>query len=1370
MDDQHHRQKTRHDDRKPREHNQEGRDKKSFAQKSKRDMICYCCGKKGHGSDECYSKEKIPREEWYIKKAVLSKSENRGTGDDERKSEKKPSGEKKKAWSGFQYWESDSEQCHSVRKYEEDPSDDLRDVFILDTGSTIGATIMNPKMMSNIKPVAKPLIMVTNAGSKKLLKKGDINGFGEAWYDPDQVANIFGFAKLEDQYRITYDSSVEKAFNVHTNDGIVKFERNTDGLYTYRPSKEYLKDVAAETTDDEAANYAKPSFFIETVQENKKGYTQRQFEDAKQARKLYHIIGCPTTENFKALLRQNIIKNCPVTVEDVNIAERIFGPDIGTLKGKSTRTKPIPVKSDLIEIPPELKKLHKNLTLCMDIMFVNGMPMLTGIDRSIRFRALIALDSRSESEIFRGITSIFRLYENAGFRIKRIHCDQEFRNMMERVSTEFDITMNYATAGEHVPEAERNNRTIQERIRATYHNLPYAMIPKVMLRYLAMICTQQLNYFPVKGGISPYYSPHVILTGKAIDYNKHCQIPFGAYVQANNEPNPTNTNAPRTIDCIYLRPFPNIQGGHELMDLKTGRVITRRRVTEIPVTELVIQAVENMAHEQGLTTLKITGRHTSSLYPADWIAGVDYTENGNQDEDYIDDEEEMIEAEIDNQELYDRIDPEEIADLTSVRNEGEEENQEIEEHEPDPVLQEEIEIPGEPEGPEQVEEEVPQQEVPDGEAEEVKTTRSGRVVTKPTRFIEQDHMILHQTSKNDDRYIEYSDDIAIVAARTIDSMNYEVSQKGAAFAQQYILQKGMKKFGERGKQAASDELDQLHKRNCFNPVDVSTMTSSEKKKAMESLLFLTEKRDGRIKARMVYNGKPTRQWLGKEESAAPTASLESIMLTAIIDAKENRDVMSADIPNAFIQANMPETKNDEERVIMKITGMLVDLLVEIDPARYGPYVVYENGNKTIYVEVLRALYGMLIAALLWYRQFKTDLEKAGFKFNSYDPCIANRRVNGSMQTVKFHVDDLKSSHIDPKVNDHFLAWLNSKYGKHGAVKATRGKVHDYLGMTFTYSDDGVTIDMREYIKAMIDEFPYEIGERTSPTPANDDLFTIKDSPNLDKIQSEELHTFVAKSLFACKRARPDLHTTTTFLCTRVKQPTQDDWTKLLRLMTYLNGSKDEVLFLSADDLHVIKWYVDASFAVHKDFKSHTGGAMSYGTGVPISISRKQKLNTRSSTEAELVAVDDVSNLILWTKLFLDEQGYRISRNVIHQDNKSAILLERNGKRSSSKRTRAINIRYFFIADQVEQGNVEICYCPTNMMIGDFFTKPLQGKKFEYFRDLILGKKSISTLEIVDRSVLEEERILQAKTTDAEQTNMQPQDETDETNDMLSVLR
>jgi hypothetical protein len=109
----------------------------------------------------------------------------------------------------------------------------------------------------------------------------------------------------------------------------VKFSRNKDGLYVYRPSKNYLREVAnedkggAEPTQD-------LTMMIQSVNENKKEYTQRRFDDAKQARKLYHIIGCPTVENFKFILRQNIIKNCPVTIEDVTIAEKIFGPDIGT--------------------------------------------------------------------------------------------------------------------------------------------------------------------------------------------------------------------------------------------------------------------------------------------------------------------------------------------------------------------------------------------------------------------------------------------------------------------------------------------------------------------------------------------------------------------------------------------------------------------------------------------------------------------------------------------------------------------------------------------------------------------------------------------------------------------------------------------------------------------------------------------------------------------------------------------------------------------------------------------------------------------------------------------------------------------------------
>jgi hypothetical protein len=247
---------------------------------------------------------------------------------------------------------------------------------------------------------------------------------------------------------------------------------------------------------------------------------------------------------------------------------------------------------------------------------------------------------------------------------------------MNEVEDSLDIEMNYTSKGEHVPEAERNNRTIGERIRATYHNLPYKAIPRIMLRYLSMVSTHQLNLFPAKGGVSAYLSPYTIMTGRNLDYDKHCQVPFGAYVQANQENDPTNTQAPRTIDAIYLRPMNNKQGGHELMNLRTGLMITRNKIHERPLTDLVIRAIETMAEQQGIKTLKLTGRNKTQLYPADWIAGVEYedeqndentTDNDDNDDNDVDYQDRIPDYtqddELDDQQEYESIDQDEIDDL-----------------------------------------------------------------------------------------------------------------------------------------------------------------------------------------------------------------------------------------------------------------------------------------------------------------------------------------------------------------------------------------------------------------------------------------------------------------------------------------------------------------------------------------------------------------------------------------------------------------------------------------------------------------------------------------------------------------------------------
>ena len=277
-------------------------------------------------------------------------------------------------------------------------------------------------------------------------------------------------------------------------------------------------------------------------------------------------------------------------------------------------------------------------------------------------------------------------------------------------------------------------------------------------------------------------------------------------------------------------------------------------------------------------------------------------------------------------------------------------------------------------------------------------------------------------------------------------------------------------------------------------------------------------------------------------------------------------------------------------------------------------------------------------------------------------------------------------------------------------------------MTFDYGEKGVlNVRMERYMEKMISEFPGGLKKTdVALTPAGQDLFDKGDGKALNNNQREIFHTMVAKGLFIGKRARGDILQVISVLASRVQDPNKNDWGKLIRMLKYLNGTKKRCLRVSIDDIRVLKWYVDASFAVHPDFKSHTGASMIWGQGSVANMSRKQKLNTRSSTEAELVAVDDAVTMILWTKLFLEEQGYSIEKNVLYQDNKSAILLETNGRKSAGKRSRALNVRYFFVTDQIDKGNLTVEYCPTDAMFADFFTKPLSGDKFRKFRDIVLG--------------------------------------------------
>jgi hypothetical protein len=394
---------------------------------------------------------------------------------------------------------------------------------------------------------------------------------------------------------------------------------------------------------------------------------------------------------------------------------------------------------------------------------------------------------------------------------------------------------------------------------------------------------------------------------------------------------------------------------------------------------------------------------------------------------------------------------------------------------------------------------------------------------------------------------------------------------------------------------------------------------------------------------MCANGcKQKGDWM-KQQSTLPTVATESVFITAVIDVHVGQDVACFDIPGAFLHADL------DEDITMVLKGRLAELMVQVAPNLYRKYIsVNRKGKAILYMKMQKAMYGLLRSALLFYRKLVEDLESNGFKLNPYDPCVANKTVNGKQMTVSWHMDDLKVSHIDPNEITKFGDWLSKTYGV--IVAAHHGKVHDYLGMIFDFSKEGkVAVNMVEYIKNIIANFTEEIiATRTSP--AADHLFTVRSETEAKPLPEEQamaFHYATAQLLFLSTRARRDIQPTTAFLTTRVKSPDEDDWGKIKRMLGYLKGTLHMPLVLSADSLTLSRWWVDAAYAVHHDCKGHTGAGMSFGQGMACSYSWKHKIMTKSSTEAEIVGVDDLLGYIPWTRYFIEEQGYDMEPSLLY---------------------------------------------------------------------------------------------------------------------------
>ena len=549
--------------------------------------------------------------------------------------------------------------------------------------------------------------------------------------------------------------------------------------------------------------------------------------------------------------------------------------------------------------------------------------------------------------------------------------------------------------------------------------------------------------------------------------------------------------------------------------------------------------------------------------------------------------------------------------------------------------------------------------------------------------------------------------------------------------------KGLEIYGEEAERKLIAEFAQLMEYDVFDGMNADELTEQQKKEAGNMINLIEEKLNRGhtkekpvIRSRSVFNGKVQRGIYTKEETTSPTVSLDAFTITCIIDAIEGRKKAVTDIKGAYLNAKM------KDLVIMKITGPEVDIFCKLDP-NLEKSVTIEKGKKVLYVRLKKALYGCVQSALLWYELYSTTLKDMGFTLNPYDLCVANADIDGSQCTICWYVDDNKISHMKDEVIDSIIEKIESKFGK---MSQTRGDEHDFLGMNIKYKDGKVVISMKKHIQKAIDEFQEPIT-REAATPAKSYLFDIRDeSPKLNESKADNFHSVVASLLFVSRRCRLDIQTAIGFLTTRVSEPDEDDWSKLRRVLQYLNGTLDLTLTLGGDKISIMKAWVDVSYGVHSDCRSHTGGCISFGWGVVLTKCQKQKLNVKSSTEGEIVGVSDYLPNMIWGRMFIEAQGYPMEELILYQDNQSAIKIEKNGKKSSGQKTKHMDNRYFWIKDRLESEKIKVVYCPTLQMLADFFTKPLQGTLFKKFRDVVLGYVHIDTLLLTTEEDSVQERV------------------------------
>ena len=789
---------------------------------------------------------------------------------------------------------------------------------------------------------------------------------------------------------------------------------------------------------------------------------------------------------------------------------------------------------------------------------------------------------------------------------------------------------------------------IKEKCRGITCCLPF-MMPKLVQIYCVYFAVGCVNNH-ISALSQDHSSARQRFSGRKLDMIKDLRFEFGAFCHA-SVPKTSNTMAPRTEACLCLLSSMNSTGSVKMFDLNSFAIVTRDHFTVLPMPNSVISVLNNLS--------KTEGRKNAVRFFGGPEIIIDIDGRNNLPDMIIPADQDIImqPAIVDQQLPYNAA--EVIGGGDNVIAGALDANAAL--------------------GADAI------------DLETIGTTSGGVIEDAVGGVIggALDEIVAADRITTEDPLIEPILHISVKAA--------------------------LRDYPIAAKHAISLELQQMLDKKVWTPVHMRDLSSDQRCSVIRSSMFLKEKylpngEFEKLKARLVASGDQQDKSLYSNLSAA-TAATCSVFIIAAIAARERRSTAVVDITGAYLNANM----STEVIVHMKIDHTLTDLLIGLDET-YKSYLGRDGGCT---VRLDKALYGCVESAALWGEHIKGTLLNNGFKQNPREVCCYNKQYSSgplcTQLTVIIHVDDLLITCTEIIFIEEFTSLLRDIYKD---IKVLSGKVLGYLGLVFDFSTAGsVSVTAPGFMKQLLSSCK---SPGNAVSPATEHLFNVRPLGSLPSLSSEDaayFHSKVASLLYIGKRIHPEILTAVAFLTTRITVCDSDDLSKLARVLSYLNSNADRGITLCIGDKDagegdmVVRAHIDASYGVHGDGKSHTGCIVTVGnSGASYFRSAKQKIVTKSSTEAELVALSDSANVPIHIARFLRAQGYVVPPVILYQDNKSAMALISRGY-STSDLTKHISLRYFWVTEKVKDRTAVIVYCPTGDMHSNSLTKPVQGKQF-----------------------------------------------------------